>query len=448
MVRIAPKSIIKPTQAEVDAVRESHKPAKKEHRPTMEQEAAVELCCDLNERIVGVTGGAGVGKTEVLGRAFTECKRRYPDEKIILCAPTGRAAKRIQELTGIPALTIHRLLKFPTPDDPIDLTKKGRDKSEEVEIKNVPTDHEPRHHKGNPIVERIVFVDESSMLDPTLYHQLMNALPRGGCVRLFGDNNQLPPVEEGRPPFIDVIRNKPSITLTFNFRSEDDIVSNANLILKGSIPRNNDSFRVIYTHDPIRELIALTSEDYLKPEFQLIMPTRKGNFGTARVNTSIQLKLNKNGPFLRLDRFGEDQAPLLVRAHDKFLWIKNDYNLKLFNGEIGMIEGLDEEDGTMQLLTSEGYVHVPARVKTYSPYLATVINYDPRKQLELGYAITTHKSQGSEFDTIIYCMTSRAPFMLNRNNFYTGVTRAKSRVIVLCDRRAMGLALRRRIILD
>lgn len=418
----------------------------------MEQETAIALCCDLSQRIVGVTGGAGVGKTMVLGRAYRECVKTNAPAKAVLVAPTGRAAKRIQELTGITAKTVHRLLEFPSPDDPVDLTKKGRPDDPEaapIEIANVQTDHQPRRTRHRPIDERIVFCDESSMLDPTLFRQLLDALPAKGCIRLFGDNNQLPPVDDSeRPPFIDVILTKPSITLTFNFRSDDEIVANANLILRGSIPRNNDRFTVIYTDSPVRELIGITNNDFMRSDYQIIMPTRRGSFGTTRVNTSIQLKLNPSGPFLRLDRFDKNEAHLLVRQHDKFLWIKNDYNLKLFNGEIGIIDWLNDEDGSLHLATMDTQYTVPARIKTYSPYLQTNINYDPRKQLELGYAITTHKAQGSEFDTVIYCATSRAPFMLNRNNFYTGVTRAKRKVIVLCDRRAMSLSLRKRIIRD
>lgn len=329
------------------------------------------------------------------------------------------------------------------PDDPIDLTKKGRPDDETVEIKNLETTHEPRRNRRNPLRERVVFVDESSMIGPTLYRQLVDALPAKGCIRFFGDNNQLPPVEEGTPPFIDILENKPSVFLTLNFRSDDAIVSNANRILKGSIPLRNERFEIIYTDLPLKHLVAYAHEQYAQMDNQIIMPTRKGGAGTNRVNVSLQLKLNPKGEYLRLDRFDASEAPLLVRQGDKFLWIKNDYQLKLFNGETGKVDWVNSEDGSLGLATEEGSFNVPARVKTFSRYMGHVINYDPRKQIELGYAVTTHKSQGSEFDTVVYCMSSAAPYMINRRNFYTGVTRAKRRVIIITDRRAMSYAMRK-----
>jgi len=411
---------------------------------TQEQESAVSMCLDQSERIIGVTGAAGTGKTLVLGKAYTELRKSMPASAIVLCAPTGRAAKRIQELTGIHAVTIHRLLEFPTPNDPIDLTIKGREE-EHIVVANANTDHEPRRSRSNPIIQKMVFVDESSMIGETLYHQLVNALPARGCIRFFGDNNQLPPVEDGRQPFMDVLADKPSITLTLNFRSDDEIVSNAQRILKGSIPQKNSRFEIVYTDKPLQELALFAKRD----EFgiatnQIIMPTRTGKFGTQRMNTSLQLKFNPRGDSLRLSRFTPEEAPLLVRPHDKFLWIKNDYTLELFNGEIGMIDWINAEDGTLGIATPDRQVNVPARIKTYSPYLGHHINYDPRKQIELGYAITTHKSQGSEFDTVVYCMTRSASFLINRQNFYTGITRAKQRVIVIADRMAMSRAMMRR----
>ena len=404
---------------------------------TSEQEHAVDLCSDRSERIVCVTGGAGTGKTLVLGHAY----RANPNA--VLCAPTGRAAKRIQELTGIPAKTIHRLLEFPTPQDPVDLSIKGRNPEDTIEVKNVPTDHEPRRNKFNPIEYRTVFVDEASMLGRTLCSQLLNAMPPGGCVRFFGDRNQLPPVEDGGSPFSNFLHEFPSVVLTLNFRNDDEIISNALRILEGSIPLKNRRFHIVYTDAPTQELIAFANTDYGQATNQIIMPQRKGKSGTSAVNVSLQLKLNPRGPMLRLDRFDATEAKLLIRPTDKFLWIKNDYNLNLFNGEIGQVEWINSEDGALGLTSPDAHVIVPARVKTFSPYLGTLINYDPRKQIELGYAITTHKAQGSEFDKVVFCMSSGASWLLNRQNFYTAVTRAKKEVVIIADRKAMGRAMRK-----
>ena len=397
--------------------------ASEEVRLSLEQQHSVEMCVDTSQRIVGVTGGAGTGKTLVLGKAIAELAK---GNKYVLCAPTGRAAKRIYELTKIKAKTIHRLLEFPQPDEATDAPP-----------------NEPRRNAFNPLEENVVFVDEASMVSPTLYRQLLEALPKGGCVRFFGDNNQLPPVEEGDPPFIDVLENYPSVELTFNFRSEDNIVSNALRILEGRIPVRNAGFEIFYMDDPIVGVTKFAGQEFMRNDHQIIMPTRKGKAGTLRVNPSLQLKFNGKGETLRLDRYDEKEAPLTVRAKDKFIWIKNDYKLDLFNGDIGTIDWIDPEEGDLGLITPEREITVPPRVKTYNSYIGTMINYDPRKQLELGYAITTHKSQGSEFDTVIYCMSRSQAFLLNRRNFYTAITRAKRKVILVTDRRAMGLSMRR-----
>lgn len=403
---------------------------------TMEQSHAVDLCCDLDERIVGVTGGAGTGKTLVLGEAYRMLMNKFAPEEIALVAPTGRAAKRIQELTGIKATTLHRLLKFPMPDDPT-----TDDDGNPIEI--IP--NEPRHNRQNPITQKVVFCDESSMIAPTLYRQFLDAMPAKGAIRFFGDNNQLPPVEEGEPPFKAVLERFPSVTLTFNFRSDDAIVGNAQLILKGRMPQPNDRFHILYSVDPVKALIDYVDRDFIQGNNQIIMPTRNGKFGTERVNPSIQIKFNNRGPMLKLARFqykGKDVPDLVVRENDKFLWIKNDYKLDMSNGEIGRIDEIDQEFGSLKLSTPDRKVLVPPFVKSFNPIAGHIITYDPRKQIELGYAVTTHKSQGSEFERVIYCMTKGQAFLIGKRNFYTGITRAKREVIIITDRAAMSMSLR------
>lgn len=408
-------------------------------RLSNEQETAVAMCADLGLRIVSVTGGAGTGKTTVTKTAHTELVSQIKPRNVVLCAPTGRAAKRIYELTGIEAMTIHRLLEFPTPAD-------TDDENDKIIL------NEPRRNRQRPLDQRCVIVDEASMLSPTLHRQLLEALPTNGFLRFFGDNNQLPPVEDGKPPFLTYIKEatekRPAIELTYNFRSDDAIVGNAQRILRGSVPIPNDRFQIIYTQAPIPYLVKFAEQEFMQHDHQIIMPTRNGNFGTTRVNPSIQIRLNPGGEVLRLDRkkrhpTDPDAAPLAVRGGDKFLWVENDYKLNLFNGEIGTIDWVNSEDGSLQVSTPDRQVIVPSFVSMYSSYHGSHIHYDPRKKIELGYAVTTHKAQGSEFDTVIYCMTSAAPFLVGRRNFYTGVTRAKHRVIVITDRKAMGYAVRK-----
>jgi len=401
-------------------------------RLSQEQENAIDLCCDLSERVVGVTGGAGTGKTLVLGRVFKELNDM--GLSVVLAAPTGRAAKRITELSGIEAVTVHRLLRFPAPDDPID-------------PKDPPIPGMPRHNRDNPLEVRVILIDEASMLSSELYDFLQDAMKKDAVIRMFGDNQQLAPVEDNSgmpPPFIDVLTSYPCVTLTYNFRSTDDIVSNALLILKGKLPQRNKRFEIIYTDKPIDQLLDFSSSEFADLNHQIIMPMRKGNNGTMRVNPSLQMKFNPKGPLLRLDRFGNKEAPLAVRRNDKYLWIKNDYNLALFNGEIGHIDWLDDESGELGLLAGNRAVTIPPRLKYFNSMYGHWVNYDPRRQIELGYAITTHKSQGSEFDTVVYCINRPQYFLLSRRNLYTAITRAKTRVILITDRFAMGMSLRKK----
>jgi exodeoxyribonuclease V alpha subunit len=393
---------------------------------SMEQEVAVEMCCDLTMPIVSVSGGAGVGKTLVLGKVFDELKRRK--KRIVLAAPTGRAAKRIEELTGLRAKTVHRMLEFPLPDEDVD---------------PLLDPNEPRRTKDNPLEEDVIIIDESSMISPALYRFILNAMKRGSVVRWFGDNNQLPPIEEGKPPFIELLKNKPAAWLTYNFRSGDMLLDNAQRILRGSLPRRNPCFEIIYSEYPLDCLLEFVTEEFTTEQYQIITPTRKGRTGAIRSNPSIQMKFNSRGKMLRLDRFDKQEAPLAIREKDKFIWIKNDYKLDLFNGELGYIDWVDPDAGELGVVTGERAVVIPSRVKTYNAFLGHIINYDPRKQVELGYAITTHKAQGSEFKTIIYYMSRSQAWLLNRRNFYTGITRARENVIIITDRRAMNLAMRR-----
>lgn len=405
--------------------------------PSGEQDQAIDLCTDLTERIVGVTGGAGTGKTFVLGQVYKELVKKVGKEMIVLAAPTGRAAKRIKELTKIEAVTIHRLLQFPMPSDE---PEEGED-----EVKP----NMPRRHAGNPLVQRVILIDESSMVSTEIFDFLLDAMRANSVIRFFGDNNQLAPVEDNSglpPPFIAVLAQEPSVVLTYNFRSQDEIVSNAMNILRGGMPQRNKRFEIIYNEQPIETLIEFVTKDFTQMDHQIIMPMRKNKSGTMRVNPSVQMRFNPKGDMLRLERYDDREAPLAIRESDKILWTKNDYNLNIFNGEIGSVDELNMEEGTLVFGTSEGPKDIPARLKYFDRRQGQGVwkSYDPRRQIELGYAITTHKSQGSEFDTVVYCMCKPQYYLLSRRNFYTAVTRAKNRVILITDRAAMGTSLRKK----
>lgn len=399
---------------------------------SQEQERAVLACSDVDSRLICVTGAAGTGKTTILKLAYEELVT--VGHSVVLCAPTGRAAKRITEATGIEASTIHKLLRFPMPGETI---------GEDGKTKLIPG--KPYHCNARPFEYDVVFVDEASMISYYLWRQLMEALKPGASIRFFGDNNQLPPVEVSKdapPPFLKAITTFETIWLTYNYRSGDEIIINSNLILGGQVPQRNSRFEIVYTNNPIRYAIDFIPEEFREWSHQVLCPTRKGKYGTNRLNPSLQMKFNKSPDVLYLERFDEDVQNLGVRAGDKFIWTKNDYALDIFNGELGTITDIDTHSGDIDIQTPDKELLVPARVTTYNAHYDTTITYDPRKQIDLGYAITVHKAQGSEFDTVIYVMTSGASFLLNRNNFYTGITRAKENVIVICDSKAMRYALR------
>jgi exodeoxyribonuclease V alpha subunit len=400
---------------------------------SMEQQNAICMCLDPLVRMMCVTGRAGTGKTSVLGAAYEETAMQVGKDRVALCAPTGRAAKRIKELTGIHARTVHKLLEFPEPDD------------EDEHGKPLPPT--PRRNRTRPLWEKVIYVDESSMISQDMYEYLMAALPSNGRIRFFGDNEQLPPVEKGAP-FAEMLDKKPKVVLTHCFRSDDAILSNAERIRVGRIPIRNDRFEIVYTNHATKTLLDLCDKSATTQQCQIIMPTRNGNYGTNRVNPSLQVKFNPTGDILRVDRpdkLGKktQDPPITLKGGDKFLWNRNDYQLKLFNGEVGYIDWVNSEDGCLQLSMDGRQIVVPPFIQAYSAYHGSIIHYDPRKRIELGYAITTHKSQGGEFDTVIYCMSKGAPRMLNRRNTYTAITRAKHRVIMVCDAAAMGLAMRK-----
>jgi exodeoxyribonuclease V alpha subunit len=256
----------------------------------------------------------------------------------------------------------------------------------------------------------------------------------------------LPPVDKGSP-FEELLKTRASKILTHCFRSDDEVLFNAERIRSGRLPIRNHRFEVIYTDQPIKQLIEFCTPEVIQRTVQIIMPTRNGNYGTNRVNPSLQLKFNPKGDILRVDRkakiLKDAPPPIALRGGDKFLWNQNDYQLKLFNGDLGYIDWVNSEDGSLQISTEERQLVIPPFIQVYSPFHGSIIHYDPRKKIELGYAITTHKSQGSEFDTVVYCMSRGSPRLLNRRNLYTAVTRAKHNVIIISDRVAMGLAMRK-----
>lgn len=391
----------------------------KELNLSREQEVAVELCKDAENKIVCVTGGAGTGKTTILKHVYEEA------ENPVLCAPTGRAAKRIQEATRHIAYTIHRMLEFPRPSDVVD--------DPDARF------GEPKRNAFNPLPYDDVFVDEASMVNGTLLRQLISAIPRGGKLRMFGDMNQLPPIE-GESPFAKAMQKHPTVELTYNYRSGDNLIENCHRILAGRLPVRGPKFEILFTTDVVGAVREIAGHEYAGLEHQVLTPGRKGKVGTVALSSVLRTKFNGNASVddkLALARPSTKERDLVVFPNDKILWTKNDYVLNIMNGEVGTINWTDPYDGDLEVTWDDRIIHIPPNVRGMYGF------YDPRKQIDLAYAMTVHKAQGSEYERVIISLANAQSWLLNRKNFYTAVTRAREKVTVVCTQKALNMALKK-----
>jgi len=381
-----------------------------------EQHEAIDLGTDKSKRLVGITGPAGTGKTTIIGEMIHSGEFNMP----ALVAPTGRAAKRIQEATGIPAKTIHRFMRYSMPAD-----------DEEAGF--------PSYDKQNRFPHDAIFVDESSMVSEELYRALVDAMPPRACIRFIGDANQLPPVES-ISPFVKLLEKWPSIRLTKNFRSGDGIVTAANQIIANRVPEPNEKFRML---NPGNGNILPALDEFVDDTFrglngQVITPTRVGKYGTQQLNNYFQQRLNPSGP--RIAIRVNDEEIRKFREGDKIIQTKNDYKLNVFNGEIGWVVAIEDDDIIISI--DDRDIRLPPHMESYDPYTnKTIGHYDPRRNLDLAYAVTTHKAQGSEFDRVVILI--QRSYVLNRANFYTAVTRAKEQCTVICGPGALHQALKK-----
>ena len=419
-----------------------------------EQLEAIDLATTLSNRICCVTGQAGTGKTTILKHVYAELAERfdlvrvqvtkdtYEDQSaVMLCAPTGRAATRIEEATGIPAMTIHRMLRFNAPV--ID------DDGKEIEPL-------PAYDKLNPMPYDVVIVDEASMVATELYRKIIDALKPGAVIRFFGDLNQLPPIgDEGGSPFGIALKKYPSVTLTENFRSGDDIIDASDKVIRNRIPSANNGVLIHRANrggDGMEQVLKLCRDtDFTAMENQIICPTRANKNGSFAISTQIQTLFNPSKEKLtvfRTERYnGETQTiATAFKRGDKVIWTKNDYTLGLFNGQIGRL--LDWQEGTGDMLINfDGQDHhIPHTAKRFDPFKQVEYSYDPRTQIDLAYAITTHKAQGSQFDTVMYVVAfSRAG---TRQNVYTALTRAKNKIVIIDIGRALSQAIMNKTVVD
>ncbi len=364
----------------------------------------------LEDKICIITGGPGTGKSTIT-KAILAITEKLTD-KILLTAPTGRAAKRMSEITGKKASTIHSLLEFDFKGG----FKKNRD---------------------SPLECDLIIVDESSMIDTYLMYSLLKAIPTKARVVFVGDINQLPSVGPGNV-LKDIITSRYLLVTTLNeiYRQAagSDIITNAHKINQGIVPyskkRPDSDFFFIEEQEPenvLKSIIALVTQrvpkkynfDPLK-DIQVLAPMKKGIIGTENLNVALQEALNpKNTP---LYRYGKRFA-----LGDKVMQLRNNYTRTVFNGDIGLITDIDH--GEQELI-----VTIDDREVIYE--------FNDLDELSLAYAISVHKYQGSECPCIIMPVHTTHFKLLHRNLLYTGVTRGKKLVILIGTTKALVIAVK------
>ncbi len=353
-----------------------------------------------------VTGGPGTGKTTLIRGLKTIFEKK--ELRVAMAAPTGRAAKRMEAAADAPARTIHRLLEF-SP-------KEGHFTRDE----------------NNPLAADVVIIDESSMVDLVLMQHLLRAIPAYARLILVGDVDQLPSVGAGTV-LMDIISSGviPAIWLKTVFRqaAQSGIVSNAHRINSGQYPEfNTTDFFFVERKDPAKaaetvvELVAerMPNKFGLDPmrDIQVLAPMHRGAGGVARLNEALQAALNPAG------------EPILhkpFRKGDKVIQLRNNYELEVYNGDVGVITVVDAEAAELEVRFDDRTVIYP------------LIETD---DLVPAYAMTVHKSQGSEYPAVVLVLLAQHYLLLQRNMLYTAITRGKKLVIIVGDPKAVGMAIR------
>jgi len=369
--------------------------------------------CAIENKVMVITGGPGTGKTTIINailRIFAKLR-----VKIMLAAPTGRAAKRMSETTGHEAKTIHRMLEY-------SIQKGGFQKNDE-----------------NPLDCDLLVVDEASMIDTILMYHLLKALPPEATFILVGDVNQLPSVGAGNV-LKDIISSGavPVVELNEIFRQakESLIIINAHKINNGLLPSLTPSrqkmgdFYFIEQQDPeevLKRILELTRERIPKRfgfdpvnDIQVLTPMHKGTVGAGNLNMELQKALNPGEE-------GVTRGNRNFRINDKVMQIRNNYDKEVFNGDIGRITRVDQDDQVV-IISFDG---------RDVPYDFTDLD-----EIVLAYAVSVHKSQGSEYPAVIMPILTQHYVLLQRNLIYTAVTRGRNLVVIVGTKRALALGVK------
>ncbi|MED7789274.1 ATP-dependent RecD-like DNA helicase [Francisella sp. 19X1-34] len=372
------------------------------------QEQSVRMA--IENKVVCITGGPGVGKTTVVNSIIKIIKTKA---RVLLCAPTGRAAKRLSESTGLEAKTLHRLLEFD------------------------PTTGKFKHDTDNQLKTDLVVVDESSMIDVILMNSLLRAIPDHASILIVGDIDQLPSVGAGKV-LADIIDSHivPVARLTEIFRQAktSQIIVNAHKINEGKAPFKTpsniktDFYTIHLAPDVIHDaLINIVSKKipqafgFAHNDIQVLTPMHRGGLGAKSLNIELQKELNPN-PAASITKFG-----LTIGVGDKVIQLVNNYDKEVFNGDLGIIKSIDHENTTVII-----------------DFEDKDIEYDITEldEIDLAYATSIHKSQGSEYPVVVIPIAMQHYMLLQRNLIYTGVTRGKKLVILIGEAKAISMAVR------
>jgi exodeoxyribonuclease V alpha subunit len=382
-------------------------------RLALAESQAVAISQALRSKILVITGGPGVGKTTIVNAILRILAAK--GVQLLLCAPTGRAAKRMTEATGFEAKTIHRLLEV----DP-----KGGGF---------------RRGSEHPLACDLLVIDETSMVDVLLMQALLRAVPDRAALLIVGDIDQLPSVGPGQV-LADIIASRavPVVQLTEVFRqaAQSRIITSAHRINRGflpdlSKPEGESDFYFVQADNPtiavarIVELIKtrIPHRFGLDPirDVQVLCPMNRGGIGARSLNIELQTVLNPAGE-RKVERFGWTFAP-----GDKVMQIENDYDKEVYNGDIGYIGHVDPEEAELS-------VHFDGRTVSYG--------FGELDALVPAYAATIHKSQGSEYPAVVIPILTQHYAMLHRNLLYTGITRGKQLVVLVGQKKAIAIAVR------
>ena len=368
----------------------------------------------LSSKVLVITGGPGVGKTTLVNSILKILIAKQV--RVALCAPTGRAAKRLSESTGLEAKTIHRLLETD------------------------PRTGEFRRTEEHALECDLLVVDEASMVDVLLMRSLLRAVPDAAALLIVGDVDQLPSVGPGQV-LADIIASNViavvRLTEVFRQAAGSRVITNAHRINSGQMPEliTNDralsDFYFIDAAQPeegIDRIIALVRDRIPKAfgldairDVQVLCPMNRGGLGARSLNIELQKALNPPGES-RVERFGWTFCP-----GDKVMQVENDYDREVYNGDLGIVQGIDLEEGEL-VVTFDG------RDVSYG--------FGELDELVLAYATTIHKSQGSEYPAVVIPLVTQHYTMLARNLLYTGVTRGKRLVVLVGQRKALAIAVR------